>query len=42
MIPGMSDHLVIHAAHPFMASTPLAVRETIHYLRNGKFRQKDE
>lgn len=38
-ISGMDDHLVIHAVHPFLASNRTAIRETLHYLRHGRFRR---
>lgn len=36
-VDGMSDHLVIHAVHPFLASDDEAIRETIRFLRTGRF-----
>lgn len=36
-VGGMGDHLVIHAAHPFLAADDVAIRETIRFLRAGRF-----
>ena len=36
-VGGMGDHLVIHAAHPFLAADAVAIRETIRFLRAGRF-----
>ena len=41
-ITGMTDHFVIHSVHPYLASNPIAIQETIYFLRNGKFTQNDE
>jgi triacylglycerol lipase len=34
---GMSDHIVIHTAHPFIMRNPKAIRQTIEFLRAGSF-----
>ena len=34
---GMKAHLVIHATHPYLMKNSQAIRETIHFLREGKF-----
>jgi triacylglycerol lipase len=36
-VSGMRDHLVIHATHPFIMQNDAAIRETIHFLRQGRF-----
>jgi hypothetical protein len=36
-LAGMSDHIVIHAAHPFIMKNQEAIRQTIQFLRAGKF-----
>jgi pimeloyl-ACP methyl ester carboxylesterase len=36
-IKGMKAHLVIHATHPYLMKNPRAIRETVHFLREGKF-----
>ena len=36
-LAGMSDHLVIHTAHPFIMKNCEAVRQTIQFLRTGAF-----
>lgn len=38
-VAGMRDHVVLHVVHPYLASNRNAIRETIHYLRNGRFRR---
>ena len=41
-VPGMQDHLVIHATHPFIMQNDAAIRETIQFLRQGRFSSHDE
>ena len=36
-LAGMSDHLVIHTAHPFIMKNREAIRQTIQFLRTGAF-----
>jgi len=36
-LEGMSDHLVIHTAHPFIMKNRDAIRQTIQFLRTGRF-----
>jgi pimeloyl-ACP methyl ester carboxylesterase len=36
-LAGMAGHIVIHAAHPFLARNRTAIRQTIYFLRNGHF-----
>ena len=36
-LAGMADHIVIHAAHPFLMRNRTAIRETIYFLGNGRF-----
>jgi triacylglycerol lipase len=36
-LAGMSDHLVIHATHPFIVKNREAIRQTIQFLRTGSF-----
>lgn len=36
-IPGLSDHIVLPASHSFIMNNPLAIRETLLFLRDGKF-----
>ena len=36
-LAGMSDHVVIHATHPFIMRNREAIRQTIQFLRTGKF-----
>ena len=33
----MTDHIVIPSAHPFLMRNATAIRQTIYFLRNGKF-----
>jgi hypothetical protein len=33
----MSDHIVIHASHPFIMRNREAIRQTIQFLRTGAF-----
>ncbi|HUB87384.1 MAG TPA: alpha/beta hydrolase [Verrucomicrobiae bacterium] len=36
-LTGMTDHIVIHTAHPFIMRNREAIRQTIQFLRTGKF-----
>ncbi len=36
-LAGMSDHIVIHATHPFIMRNRNAIRQTIQFLRTGSF-----
>jgi pimeloyl-ACP methyl ester carboxylesterase len=36
-IEGMTDHLVIGASHPWLLRKPVAIRQTIAFLRHGRF-----
>ncbi|HWA27223.1 MAG TPA: alpha/beta fold hydrolase [Lacunisphaera sp.] len=36
-VAGMKDHRVLHATHPYLMKNRRAIRETIHFLRHGKF-----
>ena len=36
-LAGMSDHTVIHTAHPFIMKNRDAIRQTIQFLRSGAF-----
>jgi triacylglycerol lipase len=36
-LAGMSDHVVIHATHPYIMQNREAIRQTIQFLRTGNF-----
>ncbi len=36
-LDGMTDHIVIHATHPFLMCNRTAIRQTIHFLGTGSF-----
>jgi hypothetical protein len=36
-LAGMSDHIVIHATHPFIMQNREVIRQTIQFLRSGNF-----
>lgn len=36
-LAGMNDHIVVHAAHPFIMKNREVIRQTIQFLRNGRF-----
>lgn len=38
-VAGMSDHIVLHTSHPLIMRDPEALAQTIHFLRNGRFRR---
>ena len=37
---GMNDHIILPVTHTFMMSNKSVVAQTIHYLRNGKFKKE--
>lgn len=38
-LEGMADHTVIHATHPLLMRNRIAIRQTIYFLRMGRFEQ---
>lgn len=38
-LPGLTDHVVIHASHTGMNFSPEAARLTMHFLNHGRFSQ---
>lgn len=36
-LAGMSDHIILHATHPFIMRSREAIRQTIQFLHTGKF-----
>jgi pimeloyl-ACP methyl ester carboxylesterase len=36
-LAGMTDHIVVRAAHPFLMRNRTAIQQTIHFLRTGQF-----
>jgi hypothetical protein len=36
-LEGMTDHVAIHATHPFLMRNKTSIRQTIHFLRSGRF-----
>jgi pimeloyl-ACP methyl ester carboxylesterase len=38
-LAGMTDHIVIHTAHPFLMRNRTAIRQTIQFLRAGSFQR---
>jgi triacylglycerol lipase len=36
-VAGMKAHLVLHVTHPYLMKNATAIRETIHFLRHGRF-----
>ena len=39
-LAGMSDHMVIHATHPFIMRNRQVIRQTVRFLRTGNFSQE--
>jgi pimeloyl-ACP methyl ester carboxylesterase len=36
-LDGMADHVVVHSPHPLLVRNDRAIKETIAFLKNGKF-----
>ncbi len=36
-VAGMKAHLVVHVTHPYLMRNAQVIRETIHFLRQGRF-----
>lgn len=36
-LEGMADHVVLHCTHPMIMKRPDAIRQTLHFLQQGKF-----
>lgn len=36
-VPGMKDHIVVHATHTFIMRNEKAMTQTLHFLRHGVF-----
>jgi hypothetical protein len=36
----MVDHIVIAASHPWLVRKPLAIEQTIAFLRDGRFNRQ--
>ncbi len=36
-LAGMTDHLILHTTHPLMMRNRTAIRQTLHFLRHGRF-----
>lgn len=36
-VAGMADHRVLHVTHPLMMRDPEVIRQTLHFLRHGRF-----
>jgi pimeloyl-ACP methyl ester carboxylesterase len=41
-LAGMADHIVIHAAHPLLMRNRTVIRQTIYFLRTGRFERRLE
>jgi triacylglycerol lipase len=41
-LAGMTDHIVIHATHPFIMKNHEAIRQTIQFLRDGNFNRASQ
>ena len=36
-IAGMTDHIVLRATHPFITRNRVVIRQTVEFLRTGRF-----
>lgn len=36
-VQGMTDHITVHATHTLIMRKPQVIRETLHFVRNGRF-----
>ncbi len=36
-VAGMADHLIVTATHPFLVRNKTAIRQTVSFLRKGRF-----
>ncbi|MEN8199877.1 MAG: alpha/beta fold hydrolase [Thermodesulfobacteriota bacterium] len=41
-LEGMSDFLVVHASHPFIMDSDYVQDETVHFLKHGSFKHRQE
>jgi hypothetical protein len=41
-VEGMADFRVLEANHTFILSDPEAIRQALHFLREGRFSDEDE
>jgi hypothetical protein len=39
-VPGMTDHITVHATHTLIMRNPQVIRQTLHFVRNGRFSTK--
>ncbi|MFK7816941.1 MAG: alpha/beta hydrolase, partial [Gammaproteobacteria bacterium] len=39
-LKGMNDHIVMPVTHTFMMKNKQVIEQTMHYLKNGKFKKE--
>lgn len=39
-VDGLKEHLILHVTHPGIMKNPAAIRQTIHFLKNGVFEKE--
>jgi triacylglycerol lipase len=41
-VEGMSDFLIVHVSHPFIMKNDEVIKQTVYFLKNGKFDRHEE
>jgi hypothetical protein len=41
-VEGMKDFIALPATHPFLMENDMVIDQTVHFLKNGKFKKENE